>query len=148
MQPEYFEKVLHALPYGFAEFEALDEAEYDGLVQELCSGDEGVLAQMERKRASTGVVAVALALTRHRYDRYVISGFNFELSRAYGRNPEIDERSTAVSAHADTDIMVMRCLGRKFANLVTTEPVVHERTGLPLLDGSVHDAAARRQAAR
>ena len=77
-----------------------------------------------------------MALARNRYDRYVISGFSFELSHAYGRNPEIDERGTAVSAHAGTDIMVMRCLGRKFPNLYTTEPVVHERTGLPILDGS------------
>ena len=117
MQPLYLERVLHTLPYGVAEFEALREAEYDGLVRKLCSEDDTIHSQMENRRPSTGVVALALALTRYRYDRYVISGFSFELSHAYGRNPEIDERRTAISAHADIDIMVMRCLGRKFTNL-------------------------------
>jgi hypothetical protein len=146
MQPLYLERVLRALPYGFAEFEALREAEYDGLVRELCSQDSAILSQMERKRPSTGVIAVALALARYRYDRYVISGFSFELSHAYGRNPEIDERGTAVSAHASTDIMVLRHLGQKITNLYTSEPLVHERTGLPILDGPGNRKAARRQA--
>lgn len=135
MRPRYLRRMLRALPYGFSEFEALHEAEYDDLVRQLCSDDAAVLSRIERKRPSTGIVALALGLARYRYDRYVISGFSFELTHAYGHNPEIDERGTAVSAHADTDVVVVRHLARKFDNLYTTEPVVHERTGLRLLPG-------------
>lgn len=148
MQPLYLQRVLRSLPYGFAEFEALGEAAYDGLVRELCSEDGGILSQLERKRPSTGVIALALGLARYRYDRYVLSGFSFELTHAYGRNPEIDERGTAVSAHADTDVMVVRHLGRKFTNLYTTEPLVHERAGLPMLYGADERGTGRRRAGR
>lgn len=145
MQPLYLRRVLRRLPYGFIDFEALREAEYDGLVRGLCAEDFAILNQMERKRPSTGVIALALGLSRYRYDRYVISGFSFELTHAYGHNPEIDERGTAQSAHANTDVLVIRHLGRKFPNLYTTEPVVHERSGLPLLHEPSTQAAGLRR---
>ncbi len=144
MQPFYLRRVLRRLPYGFFDFEALRESEYDGLVRSLCAEDVATLNQMERKRPSTGVIALALGLSRYCYDRYVISGFSFELTHAYGRNPEIDERRTAQSAHAETDVLVIRHFGRKFPNLYTTEPVVHQRVGLPLLpEPSVRAAEIR-----
>lgn len=135
MQPSYLEKQLRSLGYRYDDFVALDEGYYDGLVRELCRDDPEVLAQMERKRPSTGVIALALGLAEHDYDRYVVSGFSFELTHAYGHNPEIDERGTRVSSHAETDIMILRHLGRRPGKVFTTEPGVHRVTGLALLPG-------------
>ena len=38
-----------------------------------------------------------------------------------------------LSRHADTDIAILRYLAQKLGNVYTTEPVVHERTRVPLL---------------
>lgn len=138
MQSSYLKKELRSLGYRFDDFVVLDEGYYDGLVRDLCREDPNVLAQMERKRPSTGVIALALGLAEHDYDRYVIGGFSFELTHAYGHNPEIDERGTQVSSHADTDIMIMRHLGQRLDNIHTTERGVHQATGIPLL----HDDAS------
>ncbi len=133
MQPLYMRLRLRALRYRYERFVALREDIYDGMVRRLCDNDATILAQMHRKRPSTGLVALALGLTRYPYDRYVISGFSFELTHAYGHNPEIEERGTQVSSHAETDVLIMRYLGNKFGNIYTTEGVVHAQTGLPLL---------------
>jgi hypothetical protein len=133
MQPFYLEKTLRALPYDFETFRPLDETYYDGLARQFCQDDPEILSQIENKRPSTGVIALLLGLAEHDYDRYVISGFSFELTHAYGRNPEIDDRGTEASAHADTDIMILRHLGRTLGTVYTTEAVVNEQTGLPLL---------------
>ncbi|MDX1422181.1 MAG: hypothetical protein R3322_03520 [Kiloniellales bacterium] len=133
MQPAYLKAQLKALGYRFGAFVALDEKYYDGLVRTLCGDDHDVLSQMERKRPSTGVIAVALGLARHSYDRYVIAGFSFELTHAYAHNPEIEERGTRVSAHAETDITVLRYLARQRHDLYTSEEAVHRATGIPLL---------------
>ena len=135
MQPAYLREQLRALPYQFDDFVSLDEAYYDGLVRSLCQRDPDVLSQMERKRPSTGVIAVALGWAEHVFDRYVLAGFSFELTHAYGHNPEIDERGTQISSHADTDIRVLRHLARHRQDVFTSEPLVHERTGLPFLSG-------------
>ena len=74
--------------------------------------------------------AVALGLADPRFDRVIVAGMSFELTHAYGLNPEIAERGTAVSKHADTDVMVLERLARR-GNLFTTEPVVAERAGVP-----------------
>ena len=71
-------------------------------------------------------------LTLSEYDRFVLSGFSFELTHAYGDNPEIGERGTAVSRHASTDIRILRCLAAATGRLWTTESTVHESCGLPL----------------
>jgi hypothetical protein len=137
MQPSYLKKELRSLRYRFDDFVALDEKYYDALVRNLCREDPSVLSQMERKRPSTGVIALALGLADYDYDRYVISGFSFELTHAYGHNPEIDERGTQVSAHAETDIMILRHLGQQKRSIHTTEQGVHQWTGIPLLpDGA------------
>jgi hypothetical protein len=104
MQPAYLKAQLKALGYRFGAFVALDEKYYDGLVRTLC-GD----------------------------DRYVIAGFSFELTHAYAHNPEIEERGTRVSAHAETDITVLRHLARQRHDLYTSEEAVHRATGIPLL---------------
>ena len=133
IQPFHLKKVLRSLPYTFDDFVPLSDVYYDGLVKSYCGEDRILLSQMEQKRPSTGVIALVLGLAEEAYDRYVISGFSFELTHAYGRNPEIDERGTQISSHAQTDIMVLRHLSARLRNIYTTEGVVHEQTGLPML---------------
>ena len=133
MQPSHLKKVLGSLSYTFDDFVPLQDDYYDGLVREFCKEDQALLSQMERKRPSTGVITLVLGLAEAAHDRYVISGFSFELTHAYGHNPEIDDRGTRASAHAQTDIMILRRLGHELGNIYTTEPLVHEQTGLPLL---------------
>ncbi len=140
MKPFYLERTLRALPYEFETFRPLDESYYDGLARRFCRDDPEILSQIEKKRPSTGVIALLLGLADHDYDRYVISGFSFELTHAYGRNPEIEDRGTESSAHADTDILILRHLGRTLGTVYTTEAVVHEQTGLPLLPAGALEA--------
>ena len=137
MQPFYLKKVLRSLPYDFGEFVPLSEDRYDGLVKKHCADDPSLLSLIERKRPSTGLIALALGLAEGRWDRFIVSGFSFELTHAYGHNPEIDERGTAASSHADTDVMVMRHLGAKLGTIYTTEAAVHAPTGLPMLPEGV-----------
>ncbi len=137
IQPFHLKKVLRSLPYTFDDFVPLSDVYYDGLVKSYCREDRILLSQMEQKRPSTGVIALVLGLAEEAYDRYVISGFSFELTHAYGRNPEIDERGTQISSHAQTDIMVLRHLSARLRNIYTTEGVVHEQTGLPMLPEGV-----------
>jgi hypothetical protein len=130
MEPAWCRLRLRAAGYAWERFETRPLAEYHALVSELCGDDPELRAQIARKHPSTGVFAVALAIADGRFDRVVVAGMSFELTHAYGPNPEIAERGTAASKHADTDVMVLSRLARRHA-LFTTEPVVAERTGLP-----------------
>lgn len=129
----YLKWKLGSVSYRYDRFENLAEHVYDGLVEQLCDYNPEIIRQLQKKRVSTGVIAVLLGMGWYGYDRYIISGFSFELTHAYGRSAEIDERGTQVSRHASTDIMVLRYLACKFGNLLTTEPVVHESAGVPML---------------
>lgn len=106
---------------------------YDQLVKELCDYNEEILTQIQRKRPSTGIITLVIGLARQQYHRFIISGFSFELTHPYAINPEIEESGTIVSKHADTDVTVIGYLSKKFGNIYTTEPIVHERAGIPLL---------------
>jgi hypothetical protein len=88
---------------------------------------------MRAKQPSSGMLALALGMAEHAYDRFILSGFSFEITHAYADNPLIAERGSTASQHADTDIALLRHLSKKFGNIYTTEPVVSERTGVPLL---------------
>ena len=137
MQPFYLKSVLRSLGYGYDRFIALPAAEYDGLVERLCDRDAGILAQLQRKRPSTGLITLALALDQNKYQRFILSGFSFELTHPYAPNPEIEERGTAASQHADTDILVIDYLAKKQRNIFTTEHSVHQRAGVPYLPMAV-----------
>lgn len=136
-QPFYLKRQLGRLGYRYDRFVAHPYAFFRQTVTELCDRDPAILQQMERKQPSTGLMTIAIALAGADAvgsDRgVIISGFSFELSHAYGRNPEIDQRGTRKSRHADTDIAILQYLGRKFRRLMTSEPVVSENTGIPLL---------------
>jgi hypothetical protein len=47
----------------------------------------------------------------------------------------IPARGTTQSKHADTDIAIISRLAASHGGIFTTEPAVHERTGVPLFSG-------------
>ncbi|MEB2346819.1 MAG: hypothetical protein OZ948_19035 [Deltaproteobacteria bacterium] len=130
MEPAWARLRLRAAGYRWERFETRPLAAYHALVSELCGDDPAVREQIARKHPSTGVFAVALGLADGRFDRVVVAGISFELTHAYGVNPEIAERGTAVSKHGETDVLVLGRLARRHA-LFTTEAVVAERAGVP-----------------
>lgn len=98
------------------------------------AGDDIMLGRLlTDKVPSVGVLAVVLGLADYSYDRIVLSGFSFEITHAHAVNPLIRERGSATSRHADTDVMVLKLIAQQQGRLFTTEPVVHERTGIPML---------------
>ena len=84
-------------------------------------------------KPSTGVIALLLGMSLGGYDRFIMSGFSFELTHAYADNPEIHQRGTSLSRHTPTDLQVLRRLMELRGNLYTTEPVVHAQAGIALL---------------
>lgn len=137
MQPFYLKRKLRTISYLHERLLAIAPEEYDTLVETLCDQDPGILAQLRRKRPSTGVIALALAIDREDYDRYILSGFDFELTHPYAKNPMIEKRGTAASPHAETDRMVIAHLARKMGNIFTTEQAVHARAAVPFLPGGI-----------
>jgi hypothetical protein len=133
MQPFYLKRQLRIRNFRYERFVSLRPGYYDDLVEKLCDYDPVVLGQIAKKRPSTGVVALALGIADDQYDRFVVSGFSFELTHAYANNPEIDERGTVVSAHADTDAAILEYLSRKYDNIYTTEPAVNSGSRIPML---------------
>ena len=124
---------LRSVGYRYDEFLDPGWDYYQSMFGELCADKPETLELVRKKHPSSGIVAIALGLVRERYDRLVVSGFSFELSHAHGHNPDIDERRTLASKHADTDIAVVRHLSDSCGSIYTTEPVVAERAGIPLL---------------
>lgn len=106
---------------------------YHAMIERLTGGDPAVLAAMAVKRPSTGMVALAVGLDEAGFVQAILAGFDFTLSHAYGHNPLIDQRGSAASAHADTDVAILRAIQRRHGCLWTSEPTVAARTGLPLL---------------
>ena len=99
----------------------------------LCGDDPNLVAMMRAKQPSSGMLALAVGIAWHDFERFVLSGFSFEITHAYADNPLIAERGSVQSKHAETDIALLRHLSRKLGNIYTTEPVVAERAGVPLL---------------
>lgn len=132
MSPFYLKYKLWLLNYNYKVFVNQRYNYYDRLVKELCDYDEKILAQIQTKRPSTGIITLVIGLAQQQYQRFIMSGFSFELTHPYAINPEIEESGTHVSKHADTDVMVIAYLAGKFGNIYTTEPIVHEHTGIPL----------------
>ena len=147
MQPFYLKKRLRSVSYHHDELVALHPAEYDTLVERLCDWDAEVCSQLLRKRPSTGIIALALAIDRQKYQRYILSGFSFELTHSYAPNPVIEKRGTTASSHASTDVMVVGYLARKLGNLFTTEETVHERAGVPFLPGYLRGGTQNHESA-
>ncbi len=133
MRPDVLRARLAEVGYRFDAFEVLGNEDWRALVIRTAGDDEVVRAAVARKQPSTGVAAIALGLDLGRWSRVCLAGFSFELTHAYADNPEIGERGTNMSKHADTDIAALRAMVRQHPGLCTSEPIVHERTGIPLL---------------
>jgi hypothetical protein len=67
------------------------------------------------------------------YHKVILSGFSFEITHAYADNPLVRARGSPASKHAETDVAVLERISERHGNLLTTEPVVAERTGIPLI---------------
>lgn len=133
MQPSHLKRLLRQASYAYGDFVVRPHAHYIEMVRDLCAGAPDVLAQVERKQPSTGMMTLVIGAKEEGFDRFILSGFSFELTHAYGTNPEIAERGTQVSGHAGTDVAVLRHLTTTLGTVFTTEPIVAERTGVPLL---------------
>lgn len=133
---------LRALGYRYEELVSRPARYYHDLVLDLCRNDPEVAAAIAAKQPSTGLLAVALGLVDGRFERVVMAGFDFTLAHAYGENPLIAERGSATSAHAATDVLILRKLAALRPDLLTSEPAVHARTGLPLWSAGEPEGAA------
>lgn len=125
---------LRKVSYSWDEFVARGFDEYLEPVRPALSKEHGLLQQMASKRPSTGSMTLIIGMSQDRYSRFILSGFNFELTHAYAQNPEIEQRGTSASRHAPTDIQIFRSLAAHYGNIRTTEPAVHEHCGIPLLE--------------
>jgi hypothetical protein len=124
---------LKSVSYRYNHFVTRPHEDYLSLVNNLCDHDPELMEQLRRKQPSTGFMTLAIGLSSDQYNRYIISGFSFQLTHAYAHNPEIDQRGTSLSGHANTDITLIRYLSEKYRNIFTTERIVSERTSIPML---------------
>jgi hypothetical protein len=85
------------------------------------------------KKPSTGVITLMIGMSLGSYDRFIMSGFSFELTHAYADNPEIHQRGTTLSRHTPTDLQVLRRLVEVHGSIFTTEPSVNAQAGIPFL---------------
>jgi hypothetical protein len=131
--PWFLKRKLREVGYDYDTIVLRPLAAYVQTVRRLCGNDPAVGSLIERKVPSTGVVAIALGLADPRFERVVISGFSFQITHAYADNPDIAARGSVESRHAATDTAVIGAIARQNRRLWTMEPVVHERTGVPLL---------------
>ncbi len=135
LQAPWVRHVLHRRGLRFSAFTRRPTEAYDGLLLRLAGDDPEMAALIERKRPSTGLVALALGLTEAGFAQAILAGFDFTLAHAYGHNPLIDQRGEALSKHADTDIAILAAIQARRGCLWTSEPAVAARTGIPLLAG-------------
>jgi hypothetical protein len=139
----YFRRRLRSLPYSFDRFENPGLERYHALLAELCDHEPALLARIRAKQPSSGMLALAIGIGWHDFERFVLSGFSFEITHAYANNPLIAERGSAGSKHADTDVALLRHLSRRFGTIYTTEPTVNQRAGIPWLRDAPSDRARR-----
>jgi hypothetical protein len=142
----YFKRRLRALPYRFERFENPGLERYHAMLAELCDHEPELVARMRAKQPSSGLLALAIGIAWHDFERYLLSGFSFQITHAYADNPLIAERGSAGSKHADTDIALLRHLSKKCQNIYTTEPAVNQRAGVPLLREANAPAGRTRRA--
>jgi hypothetical protein len=131
--PVFFRFRLRQANYRWSTFVSRDPAYYQQLIGTLCRQDPRIMALVAEKKPSTGVITLMIGMSLGRYDRFIMSGFNFELTHAYADNPEIRQRGTTLSRHTPTDLQVLSCLADIHGNIFTTETAVNEQAGIPLL---------------
>lgn len=124
---------LRLAGYQFDELIARPARDYLRAVLGLTGNDSQLEHLMVEKVPSVGVIAVALGLAEYHYERVVLSGFSFEITHAHAINPLIASRGSAESRHAETDVTALALISQRSGALFTTEQVVNDRTGIPLL---------------
>jgi hypothetical protein len=127
---------LTARDYRWDRFVEHPNGWYQAKVLALCGDSPEVAAQIAAKLPSSGLIGIAMGLADGRWQRVIVAGFSFELTQAFGEDPEIARRGTAASAHRDTDVLILRHLVERGLPLATTEPTVNAAAGVPLLDGA------------
>ena len=132
--PAYFRWAMSRAGYSWDHFVAAEVDSYVSATRSWCKTEQQLFEQAASKRPSTGLVALLIGLSLNRYDRFILSGFSFELTHAYAEHPGIHGRGTRESMHMPTDIQFMQCLSSSLGNLFTTEPTVNQLAGVPLLD--------------
>ncbi|MCO6050959.1 mitochondrial fission ELM1 family protein [Mesorhizobium sp. RP14(2022)] len=111
---------------GIAESQLTSRERDDYVVKTLGSLFSGVGSE---KRPSNGVGMICFALA-HGIEQVVIAGLSFDVSgHEY-------ERSTAPRRHAAEDRAALSVMAQRYPGVSTTEPSVHEATGLPLYSAS------------
>ena len=133
LQAPWVRHLLRSHGLRFSAFVQRPTETYDGLLLQLAGNRPELAELVRRKRPSTGLVALALGLAEHGFTDAILAGFDFTLSHAYGHNPLIDQRGSALSKHADTDIALLAGIQAERGCLWTSEPAVALRTGIPLL---------------
>jgi hypothetical protein len=133
MSPLWMQRRLRSFGYCWEEFIEHPASWYHQLVRDLAGGDSVIAHALGSKQASTGLVVTALGLADERYTQIVMAGFDFTLTHAYGVNPLIAGRGTTVSKHAETDIAVLRAWVARGLPIVTSEPAVHAKAGVPFV---------------
>ena len=136
--PTYFREKIRSLPFSFDRFENPGLDRYHTMLADLFDHEPTLVARVRAKQPSSGMLALAIGVAWHDFERFVLSGFSFEITHDYADNPLIAERGSAISKHADTDVALLRHLSKKFQNIYTTEPAVNRHAGIPFL----HDARA------
>lgn len=124
---------LRRAGFHYDEIVCRSATDYLQAVGSLADNDPELRQLIAEKVPSVGVLAVALGLSDYRYDRIVLSGFSFEITHAHAANPLIAARGSSISRHAETDIATLRLIHAHRGCLYTSEPIVHHRTGLPLV---------------
>lgn len=132
MNPRYVRWKLRRIGYEFVEFESPSPEFFSNTFERLCEDDPALIQLMRNKQPSTGLATLALGIVAGGYSRFILTGFSFEITHDYARNPLVDQRGP-VSAHAETDQTILRHLSRRLGTIFTTEPAVHEATGVPYL---------------
>jgi hypothetical protein len=132
--PAYFRWTMSRAGYRWDHFVAAEVDSYVSATRSWCHAEEELFEQAAGKRPSTGLTALLIGLSLNRYDRFILSGFSFELTHAYAKHPRIHQQGTRESRHLHTDIRFLQCLSASLGNLFTTEPIVNELTGVPLLE--------------
>lgn len=131
--PLFFRRGLRQAAFRFDHLVSHDLDYYFELIRRLCRDDAELMQLISAKKPSTGLMALVIGMSLGSWDRFILSGFSFELTHAYADNPEIRERGTVVSGHTDTDLVLLQRLAAVHGNIFTTETTVHEQAGIPLL---------------
>ena len=131
--PFFFRLRLGLEKYRWNRFVSPDAGFYQEMIGKLCQDDARIMELVAEKKPSTGVITLMIGMSLGEYDRFIMSGFSFQLTHAYAENPEIRQRGTTDSRHTPTDLEVLRRLAEIHGNVYTTETAVNEQAGIPLL---------------